>query len=92
MKVSKFTVGLVCGAVLGVLFAPAPGSTSRRTVADVAYKVKRSFKRWFGDDLEDLEELKTLLADAAAPLTPADRQRLLQLIENNQKALRDLDL
>lgn len=91
MKISKFAVGLISGAILGIMFAPAQGKKSRKTVASAAGKVNHTLRKWFGNDAHDLEQLKTLLADESVTLTDGDRKRLVQLIENNQKVLKELD-
>ena len=91
MKLSKFTIGVISGALLGIMFAPAQGRKSRRTVANAAGKINVTFKKWFGNDVRDLEELKALLADETVVLTDEDRKRLVQLIDNNQKVMKELD-
>lgn len=91
MKLSKFTFGVISGVLIGVMFAPAQGRKSRRTVASAAGKVNATLKRWFGNNEHDLEDLKKLLADETVVLTEDDRKRLVQLIENNQKVLKELD-
>lgn len=92
MKITKFTLGLVSGAVIGVLFAPAQGSRSRKAVSNVAGKVNSTFKKWFTNSHSELEELKAILADDSIKLTETDRKKLVQLIDNNQKALKELDV
>ncbi|OJV54913.1 MAG: hypothetical protein BGO31_16370 [Bacteroidetes bacterium 43-16] len=92
MKVSKFTVGMSVGVLIGVFFAPAQGYKSRKTVANAAGKINSTFKKWFGNKEKELEELRALLADESVMLTDSDRKRLMQLIENNQKALKELDV
>ncbi|RYD98070.1 MAG: YtxH domain-containing protein [Sphingobacteriales bacterium] len=92
MKLTKFTAGLSLGVLIGVFFAPAQGRRSRTTVANAAGKINATLKKWFGNKEKELEELKALLADESVMLTDSDRKRLMQLIENNQKALKELDI
>lgn len=91
MKITKFGVGVVTGLVVGVLFAPAQGYKSRKTVSNAASKVNATFKKWFGNEAKELDELKALLEDESVTLNENDRKRLVQLIENNKKALKELD-
>ena len=92
MAMSKFSWGVVSGVVLGILFAPTNGAKTRKTVANVASGIKSRFNSIFRSKEDELEELHRLLSDESAPLTDADRKRLVQLVENNQKLLNEMDV
>lgn len=91
MKLNKFTIGVASGLIIGVLFAPTQGRNSRKTISKAAHLVNDKLRLWFGSDTKELEELKALLSDETVKLTDADRKRLVLLIENNQKAIKELD-
>jgi gas vesicle protein len=92
MKITKFGLGVCTGVILGVLFAPAQGYKSRKTVANAAGKVNAQFKKWFSNEAKELDELKALLEDETLTLNENDRKRLVQLIENNKRVLKELDV
>ena len=92
MAMSKFSWGVISGVVLGILFPPTNGPKTRKTVANVASGIKSRFNSIFGSKEDELEELRRLLSDESVTLTDADRKRLVQLIENNQKVLREMDV
>jgi hypothetical protein len=58
----------------------------------VACGIKSKFDSIFRSKEDELEELRRLLADDSVSLTDADRKKLVQLIENNQKVLREMDV
>lgn len=92
MAMSKFSWGVISGVVLGILFAPTNGAKTRKTVANVASGIKSKFDSIFRSKEDELEELRRLLDDESVSLTDADRKKLVQLIENNQKVLREMDM
>jgi gas vesicle protein len=63
--VGPFIFGIAIGAALGYLFAPAPGAESRRKLAGRL----RDLKEFAG---EEVDELKTLVAESAADAEPDD--------------------
>lgn len=91
MALSKFSWGVIGGVALGILFAPSRGANTRKTVANVATGIKDRLQRLFGDKEDELESLRKLLADDSVTLSDVDRKKLVQLIENNQKVLKELE-
>ena len=91
MRLNKFTAGILAGGIMGVLFAPAKGSESRKTISNLASSIKAGFDKLFGNSHDELEELKKLLDDQTVELTEKDRKKLVQLIEENQRILKELE-
>ncbi|RQO31029.1 hypothetical protein DBR32_09995 [Taibaiella sp. KBW10] len=91
MALSKFSWAAIGGFTLGILFAPSRGANTRRTVANVASGIKSKLDHIFKGKEDELESLRKILADDSVSLSEVDRKKLVQLIENNQKVLKELD-
>ncbi len=48
-------IGLAAGVVLGILFAPDKGSTTRRKIKEQAKKVSETVESEFGDTVEGIK-------------------------------------
>lgn len=87
MRITGFSMGLISGAILGMLFAPAKGSTTRQKVKDTAVNIKEKFEHLLGITTDELDELKDLLEDEGVLLTKEDRAKLVKLIEESKNVI-----
>lgn len=85
MKFNKFTFGVSVGAILGLIFAPAKGSETRKKLCDTAVGVKHTLEDWLGKELTDLDELKMKMEDPDTELDDELRRQLMQLISRAKK-------
>jgi gas vesicle protein len=87
MACSKFSVGLISGVVLGVLFAPSDGCTTRKKIKDTSLALKDKFKHLMGKGEDELDELQHLLENETEALTTEARARLLKLVATSKKIM-----
>lgn len=85
MKLNKFTLGVSVGAILGLIFAPAKGSETRKKLCDTAVDIKHTLEDWIGKELTDLDELKLKIDDPDTELDEDLRRKLVQLINRAKK-------
>ncbi|MDI9365312.1 MAG: YtxH domain-containing protein [Flavobacterium sp.] len=74
------TAGLVAGAVIGVLTAPASGKETRQNIAKSAEDLKKKLKKLRGQAVDELDELKYLLETEVEGLQDDVKERVLALI------------
>lgn len=79
------TAGLVAGAVIGVLTAPASGKETRQNIANSAEDLKKKLKKLRGQAADELDELKYLFETEVDGLQEDVKERVLALI-NKAKA------
>lgn len=89
MKLTKFTAGIVSGFVLGLLLAPAKGVQTRKKVKDTAEAWRSRLNQLFGKGETELDELKMILEDESEELDAEARLKLLKLIEENRRTIRE---
>jgi gas vesicle protein len=74
------TAGLVAGAVIGVLTAPASGKETRQNIANSAEDLKKKLKKLRGQAVDELDELKNLFETEVEGLRDDVKERVLALI------------
>lgn len=74
------TAGLVAGAVIGVLTAPASGKETRENIAKGAEDLKKKIRKLRGQAVDELDELKDLFETEVEGLQDDVRERVLALI------------
>lgn len=79
------TAGLVAGAVLGVLTAPASGKETRENIANSAEDLKKRLRKLRGQAMDELDELQDLFETEVEGLQDDVKERVLTLI-NKAKA------
>ncbi len=79
------TAGLVAGAVLGVLTAPASGKETRENIANSAEDLKKRLRKLRGQAMDELDELQDLFETEVEGLQDDVKERVLALI-NKAKA------
>ena len=89
MIFSKFTAGILSGFVLGLLLAPQKGEETRKQVKETAESWKNRLDNLFGKGEGELDELKEILENETESLSHEVRQKLIKLIENNRKTVRE---
>ena len=85
MKCSKFSVGIITGLALGILFAPRKGSETRENLKKSCKGCQDKLEDWFSDKNEEINELKLMLANAETDLTAEARKKLLKIINKVHK-------
>ncbi|HVX52454.1 MAG TPA: YtxH domain-containing protein [Chitinophagaceae bacterium] len=75
-----FASGIVAGAVVTLLTAPASGSETRGKIADATGKMKTRFFRFIGRASDELDELEDLIETQSEGLKDDVKQRILKLI------------
>ena len=88
MKCSKFSVGLMLGAVLGVLFAPDKGCNTRVKIKDTYDDLKDQVDHLLGLRKDEIDELYDKLADKAEDISDDMRSKLIQLLDNAKSSLK----
>lgn len=86
---NKFTVGVLAGAVLGLLTAPAKGEETRKKLSNTANSWKNKLDELFGKGNDELDELKATLEDTTAEVTEELRAKLIKLVDRSKKAFKD---
>lgn len=86
---NKFTLGLLAGAALGLLTAPAKGEETRKKLSETANSWKNKIDDLFGRGNSDLEELKASLQDTTTEFTEELRSKLIKLIDSSKKAFKE---
>lgn len=86
MKCSKFSVGIITGLALGILFAPRKGSETRENLMKSCKGCQNKLEEWFADTNEEINELKLALANSEADLTDEARKKLLKIINKVHKS------
>ena len=89
MRFTKFTAGILSGFVLGLLLAPQKGEETRKQVKETAEAWKNRLNNLFGKGESELDELKDILENEAEELSLDVRQKLLKLVEENRKTVRE---
>lgn len=89
MRFTKFTAGILSGFVLGLLLAPQKGVETRKQVKDTAEAWKNRLNNLFGKGENELDELKEILENEAEELSYEVRLKLLKLVEENRKTVRE---
>lgn len=79
---STFIVGAAVGAVLGVLFAPAKGSVTRRRLKTVAEDT-------LDEASTSIEVLKEIVQSEGEDLKESAREKILCQIDKLERALSD---
>lgn len=74
------TAGLVAGAVIGVLTAPASGKETRQNIANSAEDLKKKLKKLRGQAVDELDELKHVFETEVEGLQDDVKERVLALI------------
>ncbi|MFC4232905.1 YtxH domain-containing protein [Parasediminibacterium paludis] len=74
------TAGLVAGAVIGVLTAPASGKETRQNIADSAEDLKKKLQKLRGQAVDELDELKQVFETEVEGLQDDVKERVLALI------------
>lgn len=78
--------GVVVGAVLGVLFAPAKGSETRAAIGDKAKSIKDKFTSENGEEL--FANLKKHIEDSLSNGKTDVRDELLSQIKELEKSMK----
>lgn len=82
--------GLVAGAVVGLMVAPASGAETRQKIADSADDLKKKLKRIkrrAGTELSDLEEV---FSNQVSGLRDDVREKILKLIAQGKEGYNNL--
>jgi gas vesicle protein len=74
------TAGLVAGAVIGVLTAPASGKETRQNIANSADDLKKKLKKLRCQAVDELDELKHVFETEVEGLQDDVKERVLALI------------
>ncbi|HWB27185.1 MAG TPA: YtxH domain-containing protein [Chitinophagaceae bacterium] len=72
--------GIVAGAAVALLTAPASGGETRRKIADATGKIKNRFLRLIGKASGELDELENIIQNQSEGLSNDVKQRVLKLI------------
>ncbi len=80
----KFSAGLISGLLLGFLFAPDKGEVIRKKLKDSAESLHNRWDRLFGNHKDEWHELKSILENESEEISRDTRQRLLQLLQDNE--------
>lgn len=91
MKCSKFSLGIISGLALGILFAPRKGAETRQNLMKSMKGCQNKLEEWFSDKDEEINELKLMLANAEADLTEDARRKLIKLIDKVHKSKKFFD-
>ncbi len=89
MKCSNFSIGLVSGIAIGLLFAPEKGSKMRKRIKKGTLLCKDKVEHLFNKGIDELQEIKNALEDQQNEVTQEVREKLLQLIDETQKHIED---
>ena len=84
---TRFMTGLVLGVGIGILFAPSKGADTRESLADSACRLRDQFDRLVGGGSKELEDLKGLLEREIHGLSDELRNRLRNLVEEEEMRL-----
>lgn len=84
---SPFNIGLFSGVLLGVLFAPASGAETRRSLGRQMRGCKRRLNRLCRKKDEEIESLRAILQDELSEITPETRLQLLRMLKKAQYAV-----
>lgn len=74
------TAGLVAGAVIGLLTAPASGKETRENIAKGADELKKKIRNLRGQAMDELDELRDLFETEVDGLQEDVKERVLALI------------
>lgn len=80
MCISKFTAGLITGAIAGILLAPDKGAVTREKIADMADQCKDQINRLLGHS-NKLDALADFLSEPLEGLDEDTRHRILTILE-----------
>jgi len=72
--------GIVAGAVIGLLTAPASGAETRQKIVESSEKLKNKLLRLAGRASDELDELKDVVQNQAEGLSDDVKARILKLI------------
>jgi gas vesicle protein len=74
--------GLVAGAVLGILLAPASGAETRQKIADTAGDLKDKMRDFYGKVGEGINDLKSTLSRKTSEMKSDFRNRSKELVNS----------
>lgn len=81
---TRFMTGLLLGVGIGILFAPGKGADTRESLADSACQLRDQFDKLVGRSAKELEDLKGLLEHEIAGLSDELRNRIRNLVEEEE--------
>lgn len=84
---TRFMTGLLLGVGIGMLFAPQKGADTRESLADSASKLREQIDKLVGRGARELDELKTLLDQEINGLSDELRNRIRNLVEEEEMRL-----
>lgn len=81
--------GLVAGAVVGILLAPASGAETRQKIADTAGDLKDKMRDFYGKVGEGINGLKSTLSRKTSEMKDDFRNRSKELVNSGIPGYQD---
>ena len=87
MRITTFIRGLSIGFILGVLFAPDKGSTTRRKISGVASDIKDDMADTFNDISDMVSEKITAIKNMVSDITEDAQDEFSDINNSDEERL-----